>query len=294
MPNSGNSIANSRPQEQAVTEETQILGEPRIDPTARLASEVELAPGVEIGPGVIIEGPSRIGAGTRILAHAYIGPYTTIGRHNLIGFGAVIGAEPQDYAFQGGESYTIIGDHNLIREYVTIHRGTQPGSATRVGNHNFLMATAHLGHNVVLGNQVIVVNGALLGGYVQVADRAFISGNCVVHQFCRIGRLALMRGGSRTSRDVPPFCIMDYEHTVRALNLVGLQRAGFTREQLRPLRAAFKLLFQRRVNLKRALAQVEAEVPLTPEVQELLDFIRSSKRGVAMGGRGPVETGALE
>lgn len=266
-------------------------GPTRIDPTARIDPRVELGPGVVIGPGVIIDGPSRIGAGTRILAHAYIGPYTTIGEDNLIGFGAIIGYDPQDYAFKGEESYTIIGDHNIIREYVTIHRGTAPGSATRVGNHNFLMATSHMAHNSVLGNQVILVNGALVGGYVEVGDRAFISGNCVIHQFCRVGRLALMRGGSRTSRDVPPFCIVDYEHTVRSLNLVGLQRAGFTREQIRPLRAAFKILFQRRVNLKQALTRVENEVLLTPEVQELLDFIYNSKRGVAMGNRGSGSSG---
>ena len=165
-----------------------------IDPTARIAPEVELAPDVTVGPGVIIEGPSRIGAGTRILAHAYIGPHTTIGEENLIGFGAIVGYEPQDYAFQGEESYTIIGHHNIIREYATIHRGTKPGSATRVGNHNFLMALSHLAHNSQLGDHVIVVNGALVGGYVEVADRAFISANCVIHQFCRVGTLALMRG----------------------------------------------------------------------------------------------------
>lgn len=254
-----------------------------IDPSARIAPEVDLAPDVEVGPGVIIEGPSRIGPGTRILAHAYIGPYTTIGMSNLIGFGAVIGYEPQDYAFKGEESYTVIGDGNLIREYVTIHRGTKPGSATRVGNHNFLMALSHLAHNVVLGDQVIVVNGALVGGYVEVADRAYISGNCVIHQFCRIGTLAMMRGGSRTSRDVPPFSIMDWEHTVRGLNLVGLSRAGFTPEQIRPLRQAFRILFGQRGNLSLALKRVKQEVPPTPEVHHLLEFIESSQRGVALG-----------
>ena len=137
-----------------------------IDPSARVAPGVELAPDVEVGPGVIIDGPSTIGAGTRILAHAYIGPYTTIGAHNLIGFGAIVGYDPQDYAFTGEESYTIIGDHNIIREYVTIHRGTKPGSATRVGNHNFLMALSHMAHNSCLGNHVVVVNGALVGGAV--------------------------------------------------------------------------------------------------------------------------------
>jgi UDP-N-acetylglucosamine acyltransferase len=252
-----------------------------IDPTARVAPDVELAPGVTVGPGVIIEGPSRIGAGTRILAHAYIGPYTTVGEGNLIGFGAVVGYEPQDYAFKGEESYTIIGDNNIIREYVTIHRGTKPGSATRVGNHNFLMGLSHMAHNACLGNNVIVVNGALVGGYVEVADQAYISANCLIHQFCRVGTLALMRGGSRTSRDVPPYCINDYEHTLRGLNLVGLRRAGFTSQQMEPLRQAYRILFSHRSNLSLALERVEAEVPLTPEVAHLLEFIRASKRGIA-------------
>jgi UDP-N-acetylglucosamine acyltransferase len=257
-----------------------------IDNTARIAPEAELAPGVTVGPGVIIEGPSRIGAGTRILAHAYVGPHTTIGKGNLIGFGAVVGYEPQDYAFQGEESYTVIGDHNIIREYATIHRGTKQGSATRVGNHNFLMALSHLAHNAQVGDHVIVVNGALVGGYVEVADRAFISGNCVIHQFCRVGTLAMMRGGSRTSRDVPPYSIIDGAHLVRGVNLVGLKRAGFTSDQITPLRQAFRVLFARRGHLSRAVERVEAEVPLTPEVRHLLDFITSSKRGVALGPRG--------
>jgi UDP-N-acetylglucosamine acyltransferase len=254
-----------------------------IDPSARIAPDVELAPDVKVGPGVIIDGPTDIGAGTRILAHAYIGPYTTIGCHNTIGFGAIIGHEPQDYAFAGEESYTIIGDHNIIREYATIHRGTKPGTATRIGSHNFLMVLSHLAHNVVVGDHVIVVNNALVGGHVQLADRAYISGNCVVHQFCRVGTLALMRGGSRTSRDVPPFCILDGDHIVRGLNLVGLKRAGFTAEQIRPLHQAVRLLFARRGNLSLGVERVRAEVPPTPEVEHLLDFIRTSQRGVALG-----------
>ena len=260
-----------------------------IDSTARIALEVELAPDVTVGPGVIIDGPSRIGPGTRILAHAYIGPHTTIGAGNLIGFGAIVGHEPQDYAFQGEESYTIIGDDNIIREYATIHRGTKPGSATRVGNHNFIMALSHMAHNSQLGDHVILVNGALVGGYVEVADRAFISGNCVIHQFCRVGTLAMMRGGSRTSRDVPPYSIIDAAHTVRGLNLVGLKRAGFTSAQITPLRQAFRILFGRRGNLSRALERLQAEVPLTPEVTHLLDFIKSSQRGVALGPRGSLD-----
>ncbi len=260
-----------------------------IDPSARIAPGVELAPDVEVGPGVIIDGPSRIGAGTRILAHAYIGPYTTIGRDNLIAFGAIIGYDPQDYGFTGAESYTVIGDHNRIREYVTIHRGTKPGSTTRVGNHNFLMAMSHLGHNCTLGDHVIVVNGALLAGYVEVADRAFISGNCLIHQFCRVGTLAIMRGGSGAGRDIPPYAINDELHTVRGLNLVGLKRAGFTSSQIAPLRQAFRILFGRRGNLKLGLERVEREVPLTPEVIHLLEFIRASTRGVALGPKHAIE-----
>ncbi len=258
-----------------------------IDPTARIAPQVELAPDVDIGPGVIIDGPTTIGAGTRIQARAYIGPYTTIGEHNRIGFGAIVGHEPQDYDFQGEVSYTIIGDHNIIREYVTIHRGTKPGSTTRVGNHNFFMALSHMAHNAVLGNHVVVVNGALVGGYSEVADRAVISANCLIHQFCRVGTLAIMRGGSRTSRDVPPYSVIDGTHTVRSLNLVGLRRAGFTARQIAPLRQAFRLLFFGRRNMKLAVEQVEAEVPLTLEVAYLLEFIRSSQRGVAFGPRQP-------
>lgn len=256
-----------------------------IDPSARIADNVELAADIEVGPGVIIDGPSRIGAGTRILAHAYIGPFTTIGQHNLIGFGAIVGYDPQDYAFSGEESYTIIGDHNLIREYVTIHRGTKPGTTTRIGNHNFLMVSSHMGHNSSLGDHVVMANGSMLGGYVEVADRVFISGNCVIHQFCRVGTLVMMRGGSRAARDLPPYANIDYLHIVRGVNLIGLRRAGFSAAQITPVRQAFRLLFGRATNLKLALARVEAEVPLTPEVAHLLEFIRSSKRGVAMGPR---------
>jgi UDP-N-acetylglucosamine acyltransferase len=254
-----------------------------IDPSAQIAHGVELATDVAVGPGVIIDGPSKIGAGTRILAHAYIGPYTTIGTDNLIGFGAIVGYEPQDYAFKGEESYTIIGDHNRIREYVTIHRGTTPGSATRVGNHNFLMALSHMAHNSSLGDYVVVVNGALVGGYVEVADRAFVSANCLLHQFIRVGTLAIMRGGSRSSRDIPPYAVIDEVHTVRGVNLVGLKRAGLAAQNIAALRQAFRLLFFRRGNLKAAMAKVEQEVPPTPEVVHLLEFIRASKRGVAMG-----------
>ena len=164
--------------------------------------------------------------------------------------GAVIGDTPQDLAFTGEESYLRIGDRNVIREHAQIHRGTKPGSATVIGNDNYFMSHAHVGHNCRVGNQVIIANGAhARRATCEVEDQAFISGNCVVHQFVRIGRLAILRGLSRTSRDVPPFCIMDGTHTVRAINRVGLRRAGFSAAQIRALQNAFVRLFGRAGNL---------------------------------------------
>ena len=154
-----------------------------------------------------------------------------------------------------------------------------------MGNHNFLMALSHMAHNSSLGNHVVVVNGALVGGYVEVADRAFISANCLLHQFIRVGTLVMMRGGSRASRDLPPYANIDDTHTVKGVNLVGLRRAGLAAAQIAPLRQAFRLLLRPAANLKQALEQVEDEVTLTPEVDHLLEFIRASKRGVAMGPR---------
>src|SRR6185503_13166744 len=186
---------------------------------------------------------------------------------------------PQDLAFSGAPSYLRIGDGNVFREHATIHRGTKPESETVIGDRSYFMQNSHVAHNCRIGNEAIVAGGALLSGYVELGDRGFVSGNCVVHQFVRIGRLAMLRGLSRTSRDVPPFCMMDGTHTVRAVNLVGLRRAGFSAEAIRAVRGAFKSLFFRPRNLKIALAEVESR-PMSAEVRELVDFIHASKRGV--------------
>ncbi|HTP66692.1 MAG TPA: acyl-ACP--UDP-N-acetylglucosamine O-acyltransferase, partial [Geobacteraceae bacterium] len=159
----------------------------------------------------------------------------------------------------------------------------RPGTTTVLGNNNFIMIQAHVAHNCELGDNIVLAGGALLAGHVNVADCAIISGNCVVHQFCRIGRLAMMRGLSRTSRDVPPFCIMDETHTVKSLNLIGLRRNGFDAKKVRALKNAYLILFRGGLNMQNAIEQVEGEVDLTDDVQELLDFIRSSKRGVCFG-----------
>jgi UDP-N-acetylglucosamine acyltransferase len=255
-----------------------------IHPTAVIDARAEVDAQADIGPYVVIDGPVRIGRGTRVLAHASLTGWTEIGADNVIHMGAVVGHVPQDLAFGGAESYLRVGDRNVIREYAQIHRGTKPGSTTVIGDDNFLMSQAHVAHNCRLGNGVIVASGALLAGYVEVGDQAFVSGNCVVHQFVRVGRLAFLRGLSRTSRDVPPFCVMDGTHRVRAINRVGLRRAGFSATQIRALQAAFSRLFRRTAHLGRALATLSAEA-CSPEVAELLDFIRASKRGVCMGPR---------
>jgi len=255
-----------------------------IHPTAVIDERAEIDPDADIGPYVVIDAAVRVGPRTRVLAHATLTGWTEIGADNVIHAGAVVGDAPQDLAYDGAESFVRIGDRNVIREHVQIHRGTKPGSATTVGDDNFLMATAHVGHNCRIGNRVIIANGAMLGGYVEVADQVFISGNCVVHQFVRIGRLAFLRGLSRTSRDVPPFCIMDWTHTVRAINRVGLRRAGLTGTQLRALQNAYHHLFRRPVNFGQALAELETQ-PVSAEVRELIDFIRASKRGVCTGRR---------
>jgi UDP-N-acetylglucosamine acyltransferase len=254
-----------------------------IHPTAVIDPKAEIDPEVEIGPYVVIEGAVKIKRGSRVMAHAYLTGWTEIGEDNEIHPGAVLGDAPQDKAYKGQETYLRIGDRNIFREYVQVHRGTAAGSATVIGNDNFLMATSHVGHNCKLADNVIVANGALLGGYVEVGSNVFISGNCVVHQFVRIGDYALMRGLSGTSRDVPPYAIIDWQHTVRGVNVVGLKRAGFDDKRIRAIRAAFRILFRTGRNLALAVKEVEKDGTANSDVLAVLEFIKSSKRGVCFG-----------
>lgn len=258
---------------------------PRIHSSSVIGAEVELAPGVEVGPLCLLEGRIKIGARTRLIGHVTILGDTEIGADNVIHPTAVIGDEPQDLAYTGSLRKVRIGDRNVFREGSTVHRGCEQGEVTIVGDDNFVMHNAHIAHDCRIGNQIIVGGGTLLAGWVEVGDRALVSGNCVVHQFTRIGRLALTRGGSRMSRDIPPFCITDGEHTLRAINSIGLRRAGIKTEAISALRRAFVALFGERRNLKLAIERLESSGPLSPEVAELLAFIRTSRRGVAFGRR---------
>jgi UDP-N-acetylglucosamine acyltransferase len=255
-----------------------------IHPSAVIDSHAEIHPESEIGPFVVIEGAVRIGRGTRVMPHAYLTGWTEIGEDNEIHPGAVLGHAPQDLAYRGERSYLKVGNHNVFREYVQVHRATGDGLSTMIGDHNFFMATAHVGHNCRLGDWVTLANGALLGGHVEVGSRAFVSGNCVVHQFVRVGQLALMRGLSGASRDVPPFSIVDGQHTVRGINTVGLKRAGFSDRRIRQVKESFSVLFRKGRNLSLAVQEVESRGELSPDVTVLLEFIKASKRGVCVGG----------
>ncbi len=259
---------------------------PKVHPGAVVGPEVELAAGVEIGPFCMLDGRIRIGSGTRLIGHVTVLGDTVIGAANVLHPNVVIGDEPQDLAYTGGPRRVRIGDRNVFREGVTVHRGSERGDVTIIGDDNFFMQNAHVAHDCRIGDATIIAGGALLAGWVEVGDRALVSGNCVVHQYVRIGRLAMLRGLSRTSRDVPPFCLMDLTHTLRGVNAVGLRRAGIGAAALQGLRRAFIALFGHRQNLKSALDRFLADgPPKIAEVAELVAFIQASKRGVAFGLR---------
>jgi UDP-N-acetylglucosamine acyltransferase len=260
-------------------------GRARIHPSAVIGPKVELADGVEIGPFCLLDGRIRIAAGTRLVGHVTVLGDTELGEGNVLHPNAVIGDEPQDISYTGTPRSVKIGNRNIFREGVTVHRGSQRGEVTIIGDDNFLMQNAHVAHDCRVGNSTIIAGGALLAGWVELGDRAQVSGNCVVHQFVRIGRLAMMRGLSRTSRDIPPFCIADLTHTLRGINAIGLRRSGFSADAIRSLRQAFAILFSERRNLTLAIEGLLAAGKPSPEVAEIVEFIRASKRGVAFGPR---------
>ena len=257
---------------------------------AMVHPSVEVDPSNDIGPNVIIEPGVTLGRGNRILANAFIGTGTSLGDENVIHMNAVIGHEPHDLAFEGEPSYTRIGNRNVIRELVTIHRGTRPESATVIGDGCFLMATSHVAHNCRLGDGVIIANGSMLGGHVEVADRAFISGLCVFHQFVRVGTLAMISGSSGCGQDAPPYMTASGRPAmVTGVNTLGLRRAGLDAETRRHLQEAYHTLY--RSNLTPAQAVESLKQDPTPEVQHLAEFVASSKRGLLHPGDGKDHAG---
>lgn len=254
---------------------------PQVHPTAIVDPTAILSPGVVVGPFSIIEAGVVVGEGTRIESHARLGRLTRLGRDNLIGHGAVLGTEPQDVTYRGEPTHLEVGDRNLIREYATIHRGTARSGKTVVGSDNFIMAYAHIAHDCRVGSHVVLANSVNMAGHCVLEDWVVVGGVVPIHQFVRIGCHAMIGGGFRVPQDVCPYALLGgYPLKTVGLNIVGLKRRGFKVEQLSPLKAAFKWLFQSGLNTTNALERIEAEVPATAEVAHLLEFIRASERGI--------------
>lgn len=251
-----------------------------IHPTAIVSPKAELDATVEVGPYAVIEDHVRIGPRTKIGPHAYITGWTEMGADNVVHFGAVIGDFPQDLGYDGSESFLKIGAKNVFREHVTIHRGAlKDDRTTRIGDGCYFMCTSHVGHNSQLGNGVIIANGGTLGGHALIEDRVNISGNCLVHQFVRLGTLCLMRGGSRVSKDVPPYCITNHTNDVSGLNIIGLRRAGVSLATRTAIKQAFRTLYLGGLNVSDALVQLR-QMPESPELKHFIEFIAASKRGI--------------
>ncbi len=253
----------------------------KIHATALVEPGAELGTDVDVGPFCFIASDTRIGDRCRLGPHVTIHAHTTLGDECRVHAGAVLGDIPQDLGFQEAVTRLEIGARCTFREGVTIHRGTEPGSLTRIGDDCFLMAFSHCGHNVQLGNGVIVANGVLFAGHVSVGDRAFISGNSMVHQFCRIGRLAMVGGGSGISKDVPPFCTTRPVtlNRVASLNSIGMRRAGLDPDQRRDIKQAYHLLYHAGLNVSQAVARIRVELSGAMG-QEIADFVSESKRGI--------------
>lgn len=255
-----------------------------IHPTAVIDPRARLHPTVEVGPYAVIEDGVELGEGCRISPYVHLTGCTRVGARNVFGTGCVIGGHPQDLRFQGGGTGLRIGDDNVFREHVTIHCANVLDEDTRIGSHCLFMAHCHVGHNAVVGDRVIIANGAQVGGHVVIGERAFISSNCLIHQFVRIGTLALMQGGSGISKDLAPFCVARGANDICGLNIIGLRRAGLSSEVRLELRRLYRALFRSGQGLPTA---VESARPLARSHwgELLLEFIRTSRRGV-VGERG--------
>ena len=250
--------------------------------TAIIHPKAQIGPQCEIGPYCVIGENVALGDGCKLHSHVVIDGYTKLGEENEIFPFASIGLKTQDLKWKGGVTRTEIGDGNTFREYVTIHSATGDGEVTRVGSHNYILAYCHIAHNVTLGSHVIMSNVATLGGHVTVEDQAVIGGLAAVHQFCRVGKMSMIGGCSKIVQDVPPFMIVDGNPgETRTINKVGLERHGLSEEAQNALRHAYKILFREGLTIPNALARIEQELPKLPEMQYLVNFVRTSERGIS-------------
>lgn len=261
-----------------------------IAPTARVHPDARIGAQTSIGEYCVIEQDVVIGNQCRLEPYVFVKRWTTLGDRNEISAGTALGTDPLDKNFAGERSYLRIGDGNRIREHYTISRGTAPESSTEIGNDNYIMTSGHIAHNCHIGNQIIIASCSLVAGYVRIEDQAFISGGVGIHQFSRIGRLAMVGGSVRVNLDVPPFFLYAGLYvTPRGVNLVGLRRAGFDRTEIGAVKQAYKLLYRSGLKLEAALDRIDAELD-SPHARHLTAFIRASQRGVCRPASCPAES----
>ena len=251
----------------------------KIHPAAIVGKKAELGE-VEIGPYAIIEDGASIGSGTKVLAHAYICSGTTIGKDCEVHMGAVIGHVPQHLHFKGAKSFLKIGDRNIFREYMSIHRGLEEGSATVIGNDNFFMGFSHVAHDCHIGNNVVLCNGALIAGHALVEDSAFISGNVTIHQFVRIGTLAMIGGLARVNKDAVPYTLIEGDSEACSLNVVGIKRSSLSEDAKEQVKKIYRLLYRSGLNVSQALSEIAKLGRLLPEAAHMVEFIKQSERGI--------------
>ena len=257
-----------------------IAASAQIATTARVHPDAVLGAGVVVGEYAVIEQDVVIGAHTRLEPYVYVKRWTTLGERNEISSGTVLGTDPLDKNFKGDRSYLRIGNGNKIREHFTVSRGTAPESETVIGDGNYIMTSGHIAHNCKIADETVIASCSLVAGYVEVESQAFISGNVAIHQYSKIGRLAMIAGGTRVNKDVPPYFLYAGLYVEpKGLNLVGLRRAGFGDGDIGALKAAYRLLYKSGLKLEDALQRIEAELPNEP-TRHLTCFIRSSKRGI--------------
>ncbi|HWC95186.1 MAG TPA: acyl-ACP--UDP-N-acetylglucosamine O-acyltransferase [Candidatus Sulfopaludibacter sp.] len=251
-----------------------------VAPTARIHPDAVIGPGTRIGEFCVIESDVTLGAGCLLEPYVYIKRWTSMGDGNEISAGTVLGTDPLDKNFTGERSYLKIGNANKIREHYTISRGTAPESVTELGDGNYIMTSGHIAHNCKIGSNTVIASCALVAGYVEVEDQAFISGGVVVHQYSKIGRLAMIGGNTRINSDVPPFFLYaGHDVVAKGLNIVGLKRAGYKASDVAVLKKAYQILYRSGLKLEDALVRIETELP-TPETLHLVGFIRRSERGI--------------
>jgi UDP-N-acetylglucosamine acyltransferase len=252
-----------------------------IHPTAIIHPGSQIGSGCEIGPYCVVGEHVTLGDHCKLHSHVVIDGHTTLGKGNEVFPFASIGLKTQDLKWKGGITRTQIGDKNTFREYVTVHSATSDGDATRIGSNNHILAYSHIAHDCVIGSHIVMSNCATLAGHVTVEDHAVISISAI-HQFCRIGKLAMIGGCSKVVQDVPPFMIADGNPAeTRTINKVGMERQGISDESQNALKQAYKILFREGLSIPNALAKIEKELPALAEVQYLVQFVRASERGIS-------------